>query len=400
MTLLSLALGIPVAGATLYLLTLAVASRFYRPRQQRGAPPAQLVILVPAHNEEELIGLCVRSLLDQTYPDALYRVVVVADNCTDATVATARAAGASVLVRDDPTRRGKGQALRWAVGHVFSQAVMPDAMVVVDADAIADPDFLKELEAEFAAGNEVVQGNDLVLIEASALRTSLEAAALLLRNGVRFAGRAALGLPATLCGNGMLIGRRVLQWHPWDAFTATEDNEYAISLRMAGVRTAFARRARVYAAGTAGEAGAHTQGVRWEAGRFHLLRLWFGRMLAAAIIGRRIDLFADLVDLVVPPFSILAVTAIAGTALTLLLAMVGVASPAALIPWLVALIALPTYVVIGLLTAHAPASCYRALIVLAPRFALRKLRIYARLIKGFEMTQWVRTARPAESEGR
>jgi cellulose synthase/poly-beta-1,6-N-acetylglucosamine synthase-like glycosyltransferase len=403
MTLLIAALGIPVAGSALYLLTLAVASAFYRPHPDPppkgvGKTGSRLVVLVPAHNEEELVGRTVNSLNRQTYPRALYRIVVVADNCTDRTAAVARAAGAEVLVRNQPSQRGKGHALAWAIERVFSEALIPEAIVVVDADAITDPDFLAELEAEFSAGHELVQANDLILDEPGSSRASLEAAALLLRNGVRFAGRAVLGLPATLCGNGMLLSRRVLAHHPWAAFTATEDSEYAISLRMAGVRTAFAKNARVYAAATSGEAGAHTQGVRWEAGRFHLMRLWLPRMVATAVARRRWDLLADALDVSVPPFWILTMLALAGLSVSLLLMLAGTVATLAVIPWAVAAVLLPSYVVVGLRAAGSPASYYRALLVLAPRFAVRKLKIYARLLKGFEVTQWVRTSRPAESQ--
>ncbi len=58
--------------------------------------PVTLTLLVPAHNEAERIGATLASLEAQTRrPD---RVIVVADNCTDATEAIARAAGAEVRV--------------------------------------------------------------------------------------------------------------------------------------------------------------------------------------------------------------------------------------------------------------------------------------------------------------
>ena len=67
----------------------------------------------------------------------------------------------------------------------------------------------------------------------------------------------------------------------------------------------------------------------------------------------------------------------------------------AVVPWVVALVSLPLYIVLGLTGAHAPASFYRALL-LAPVFLARKLRIYARLLGGHDGA-WVRTERPAES---
>src|SRR5205814_5727398 len=137
------------------------ASAFHRPKKADKTPRSRLAVLVPAHNEAELIDRCVASLQKQRYPSHLFRIVVVADNCTDDTAEIARFAGAEVLVRHQPTARGKGQALAWAIGHVFSDPKVPDAIVVVDADSVADADFLRRLEVEFAAGHESVQGNDL-----------------------------------------------------------------------------------------------------------------------------------------------------------------------------------------------------------------------------------------------
>ena len=54
-----------------------------------------LTVLVPAHNEAEAITNTLASLFDQSRPPE--RVIVVADNCTDDTVALARKAGAEVV---------------------------------------------------------------------------------------------------------------------------------------------------------------------------------------------------------------------------------------------------------------------------------------------------------------
>jgi cellulose synthase/poly-beta-1,6-N-acetylglucosamine synthase-like glycosyltransferase len=399
--------GILAAGFALYLLTLAVASAFYRsptlpsPASGRGkfATP-RLIVLVPAHNEAELIGRTVASLRAQAYHSDRYRIAVIADNCTDETAAVARSAGAEVMVRNVPAIRGKGHALRWAMDRILAAAEPPDAVVVVDADSIADPDFLRELAGPFAAGYEVVQANDLLLVQPGVGRAALDAAALQLRNGVRLAGRAALGLPAILCGNGMLLSSAVLRRYPWSAFTATEDGEYSLSLRAAGVRVGFAQRARIYAEPTSNEAGATTQGMRWEAGRFYLMRRWLPRTVAAIVVERRWDLVGEVVDLAMPPFGILLFATFAGFTTSLVLILAHAVPPLALVPWALAVLVLPAYVVIGLRAASAPASFYVSLLLLGPLFVARKLRIYRRLLKGYEMAQWVRTARPAESDRR
>ena len=71
----------------------------------------RLAVVVPAHNEELHITRCIKSLLAASRSQVDVGIVVIADNCTDETAKMARAAGARVLVRTDPTERGKGYAL-------------------------------------------------------------------------------------------------------------------------------------------------------------------------------------------------------------------------------------------------------------------------------------------------
>jgi 1,2-diacylglycerol 3-beta-glucosyltransferase len=388
--------ALPAVGSALYLLLLAVASCFHRPSPARNNPRHFLAVLVPAHNEAEMITRCVQSLTRQGYPKDLFRVVVIADNCDDETAQLAAVAGAEVLVRDEPDLRGKGQALRWGIDRILAGNPPLDALVVVDADSITESHFLAELEARLASGYQVVQADDLVLPKPGSLRSVLEATALLLRNRVRFAGRAVIGLPATLCGNGMLLSREVLTQHPWNAFGVTEDGEYSVALRVAGIRIAFAQNARVLAAATSGDRGAYTQGLRWEAGRFQMMRRWFWPLLRAMVVDHRFGLLELFYDLAVLPLGLASVLSVLGTAISLVLLRAHAIAPWGVVPWAVALISLPLYVVLGLSGAHAPTSFYRALL-LAPLFMVRKLRIYARLIGGHDAGAWVRTERPAET---
>jgi N-acetylglucosaminyldiphosphoundecaprenol N-acetyl-beta-D-mannosaminyltransferase len=84
--------------------------------------------------------------------------------------------------------------------------------------------------------------------------------------------------------------------------------------------------------------------------------------------------------------------------LTAVLVVAGVVQTWTLAPWAVAIIAVPAFVVIGLRTGRAPASAYRALLR-APIFLLRKIAVYARLTRGYEVRRWERSERPAEALG-
>jgi len=80
--------GVAVMTGYFGLLTVAAwrAVATGRHRTAPAAPPKhRFVILVPAHDEERLIGSTVASLMALDYPPALRSVHVVADNCSDAT---------------------------------------------------------------------------------------------------------------------------------------------------------------------------------------------------------------------------------------------------------------------------------------------------------------------------
>jgi 1,2-diacylglycerol 3-beta-glucosyltransferase len=384
--------GLVALTSTGYLLVLAVAAFVRHPLGGRGRPGTRLAILVPAHDEERLVARCVRSLLDQDYPAALRRVLVVADNCTDATAEVAAAAGAEVWTRTDPSARGKGQALRWAMDSLLAGPDPPEAVVVVDADSVAEPGLLAGLASAAEGGHDAVQAEYLVLEETGATRERLLAAAFLLFHRVRFRGRGALGLPAALVGNGMLFTRRLLETHPWSAFTGVEDLEQTVRLRLAGVRVQFAGDALVRGPMAGGASADRRQRLRWEGGRFNVVRRYLPALVAAALRRHDPGLLGTALDLAVPPLGLLAMTCLAGTAVAIALALLGAVIWPAVLVWAGALLALPAYVLVGLIAARADPRHFRALLG-APIFLLRKIATYARLGRGFDPSRWERTER-------
>src|SRR6476469_143600 len=73
---------------SLYLLLLAVASlRRTRHTEAPDASTTRFAILIPAHEEELVIGQLLESVNELHYPRELFEVHVVADHCSDRTVA-------------------------------------------------------------------------------------------------------------------------------------------------------------------------------------------------------------------------------------------------------------------------------------------------------------------------
>ncbi|MFC6286673.1 glycosyltransferase [Nocardioides sp. GCM10027113] len=99
-----------------------------------------LVALIPAHDEEVVLPAAIASLQRQTLlPD---QIVVVADNCTDATAAVGRGCGARV-VETVLNEHKKAGALNQALAMIMPRLHDDDCVLVMDADSRLDPDFLE-----------------------------------------------------------------------------------------------------------------------------------------------------------------------------------------------------------------------------------------------------------------
>lgn len=115
------------------------------PWSPEGEPPT-VVVLLPAHNEAATLPETLAALGRQTYqPD---RVIVVADNCTDATVEIAHENGADVITTVGNTGRKAG-ALNQALAEILPTLRRWDFVLIADADTALSPQFL-------AAGIEVM----------------------------------------------------------------------------------------------------------------------------------------------------------------------------------------------------------------------------------------------------
>ncbi|HUY69868.1 MAG TPA: glycosyltransferase, partial [Candidatus Tyrphobacter sp.] len=68
-------------------------------RKTLSDPKSSFAIIIPAHNEEKVIGCLVESCSRLDYPAGLFDIYVIADNCSDGTVNVAGAKGAIVLKR-------------------------------------------------------------------------------------------------------------------------------------------------------------------------------------------------------------------------------------------------------------------------------------------------------------
>ena len=317
LNLLLLALALPAGLACAYLLacTLLSARAPPPPRSSRGL---RFDVFVPAHNEEAVIARTVANLLRLDWPADRFRVIVIADNCSDATSSIAAQSGARVFERTNLEQRGKGYALKHAFERSAAEA-WADAVVVIDADAEASANLLEAFAARIERGACAVQAHYGVLNPFASWRTRLITIAKAAFHIVRSRARERVGVSCGIRGNGWCVTHALLAQVPYRAFSLTEDLEYGIELGLAGFRVQYADEAHSDADMVSGEQIARKQRQRWEHGRFELVRAKSAMLLRAAVLMRSAVCLDLAFDLLVLPLSyvtlnVCALVALAGVA--------------------------------------------------------------------------------------
>lgn len=284
------------------LAMIAHSARKFTAREKPLIVFPRFVILVPAHNEELGIAATLGSIYALDYPRNAYRVIVIADNCTDQTAKAARALGAEVIERFDDKKKSKGYALEYAIEVLKEEAVRPDAIVVIDADTRVDRKLLNCFGYRFQDGQDFMQAYYSVSNPDDSWRTQLMTFAFGLFNGIWLAGQDALGLGCSLRGNGMCFSWRGLRRQPWRAYGLAEDLEYSWYLRTAGEKIHFVPETRVFGEIISGNPRASkNQRLRWEKGRAELKTTFMNNVSGMPLGAFKKWLLKS--DLTMPPLS-------------------------------------------------------------------------------------------------
>ena len=247
MSFLTAAAALLGAGITLwgsYYLLVGLMS--WRRPMEYGRHPAstRFAVLVPARNEELVVGSLINTLLMQDYPPELYDIWVVPNQCTDHTALAARRFGAHVLECTVPVK-SKGEVLRFAWERLAHRGY--DAVCVFDADNLADPQFLREMNNAYRAGARVAQGFRDSKNPYDSVVSGCYSIYYWMMDRLHNGGRAGLGLPAMINGTGFMVAASVLErMGGWRTETISEDLELSVQCALEEVQVFWVPKAVTY----------------------------------------------------------------------------------------------------------------------------------------------------------
>jgi cellulose synthase/poly-beta-1,6-N-acetylglucosamine synthase-like glycosyltransferase len=388
---LCLALPLAILGSECWLALLPL--RKNRISEASATAPLRLAVVIPAHNEEDCIGAtveCVRQQIGQQD-----RVVVIADNCSDATAERARAAGAAVWERTDETHRGKGYTLNFAVDRL--REAPPDIVVCIDADCTPEAGCIPTIARLAHQTRRPVQAAYLMHAPANAGGLAATSAlAVFVKNVVRPRGLQRLGLPCLLNGSGMAFPWPVLASIPFPDEHIVEDARFSTDLAIAGFAPLPCMEVQIGSMLPAQHAGFVTQRTRWEHGHLVTILYEAPRLLAALVKRLSLRVLMILLELSVPPLTLLVVATI--------ICLIALGSISYLLgTWLPIL----TYASVALIAATGLLAVWLQrgreilpprLALQIPRYALVKVPMYLRFVT-HRQRAWVRTERDHTSPG-
>ena len=264
--------GIWVSGGVLF----RILEEERSPTEPEGGWPG-VTILVPAYNEESVIGDNVRAARAVAYPDL--EILVLDDGSTDGTVSVATAAADGderVEVLRDPVNRGKAERLNLGFRRARNELV-----VVTDADTHLHPLAITLLVSRIARSPRIaaVGGAPHVTNRRSLLAAlqSLEAASII---GLTRRTQALSGHMRIVAGVlGIFRRTAVIEVGGYDGRMATEDIDLTWRLLIAGWLTSYEPNALVGMQVPASVSSLWRQRRRWARGQGEVLHEHFGTIL-------------------------------------------------------------------------------------------------------------------------
>jgi cellulose synthase/poly-beta-1,6-N-acetylglucosamine synthase-like glycosyltransferase len=360
----------------------------------------RIAILIPAHNEAGGIGAtiaCIASQLVQLGKPDGDRIVVIADNCNDATASVARASGATVIERSDSMLRGKGYALDFGVR--FLAADPPDVVIVIDADCLISDGSLLALANACSASQRPIQARYLMRFPDGSGGPAARVAelALLVKNWVRPQGLARWGLPCPLLGSGMAFPWSIISTVDLASGNIVEDMRLGSDLVALGLGPRFLSSALVYSTFPVALDGQQSQRKRWEHGHLQTLLTQVPRLLVKGVLRADLSIIAYALDLAVPPLALLSMVLSAALALAVLVAAVVGFTSASLFAVAIVLTAILALVLAVFLAWDRFARDVVGIAELrsVPAYALRKIPVYLKFFIA-RQTAWIRSRRDHE----
>ena len=277
-----------------------------KPKKYPDSPRTnRYAVMIPARNEECVVGQLIDSVKNQDYPSELVDVYVVADNCNDRTKDIAEQHGAFVYERFNKEQVGKGYSLSYLFTKLFEKHGLDyyDGYFVFDADNLLNSKYITEMDKCLSAGNKIITSHrnsknyGTNWITAGYSLWFLREAKLL--NNVR----TLLNTSCAVSGTGFLIHKDIIKrQNGWKHFLLTEDIEFSVDNVINGEKIAYCHDAIFYDEQPVTFVQSWHQRLRWSKGFLQVFGK-YGKKLITGIFRNRSFSCYDMIMTIAPAFA-------------------------------------------------------------------------------------------------
>jgi 1,2-diacylglycerol 3-beta-glucosyltransferase len=271
-----------------------------------------VTVMIPAHNEESVITNTVENILSMDYPN--FEIIVIDDRSTDNTASVIKDLEMKhprvmALVRDKEAFPGKSAVLNDALKFAKGEAVL-----VFDADATVEPNFLAKLvpslepkDVGAVQARKVIRNKDVnFLTKCQNNEYTIDTHCQVGRDAVKGA--------VELRGNGELIKRTALDdIGGWNNYTITDDLDMSTRLHINGWDIRFCPDVCVYEEGVIYLFPLFKQRRRWLEGTIRRYLEYCGAVLTSKKMSLRasLDMTAYISEFITPAWFIIELAIVA-----------------------------------------------------------------------------------------
>ena len=260
-----------------------------------------VTVMIPAHNEESVISSTVENILAMDYEN--FDIIVIDDRSTDNTSNVIKELEqkydrVTALIRQQDAFPGKSAVLNDAF-----KIAKGDAILVFDADATVEPDFLKKMVPNLEPKDVgAVQARKIIRNKNVNLLTRCQNNEYTMDSHLQV-GRDSVKGAVELRGNGELIKREAIEdIGGWNNYTIVDDLDMSTRLHIKGWDIRFCIDAVVFEEGIIYLKPLYRQRRRWLEGTIRRYLEYFGDVLFSKEMSLRasLDMMAYVSEFIMP----------------------------------------------------------------------------------------------------
>lgn len=235
-------------------------------------------VVISARNESNVIANLINSIRACDYPQAMVKIFVIADNCTDNTAEICKNLGCIVFERFDNEKIGKGYALNYLFTKLHTEpeyaSLIPEAYIVLDADNVVKTNYITEMNKVFDSGYNMVTSYRNAKNFGKNWITSGYGYWFMHESRHLNNSRMLINSCCAISGTGFLISQALIKkFDNWSFFTLTEDIQCSTTYAVHGGKVAYCGDAEFYDEHPETFKQSWRQRERWAKGLYQVLGL-------------------------------------------------------------------------------------------------------------------------------